>query len=344
MGSPRPSPVPPALPPAAPRLDLRPLALSLVRPWYNALLTLLSLAVLVTVAVVGGGWAVRWARWEVVGANLRLFLVGTYPVDQLWRVWTCVGLVAGAGAASPWLWHRPKGRLAVAGLWVAVAVGTVALLGAVRTGLWGGLLVTLLLALGGMVLSLPLGVLLALGRRSRLAVVRLACMAYIELVRGVPLVSILFMAQILMPLFLPDLRPDKLLRALVGMTAFAAAYLAETVRGGLQGVPRGQVEAAHALGLTGAQTLRLVVLPQAVRAVLPAIAGQFISLFKDTSLVAIMGILDLLGIARSVIAHPRWLGRQAEVYLFAAAVYWLFTYTISTASRRLERPETVARA
>ena len=320
---------------------------TLYSPWYNALLTLAAGA-----AVVAGGraaiaWAVRWARWDVLWPNLRLLLVGTYPPDQVWRVQACVAglaLLAAATAAVRWLEARrgrppwaEGARLALGVAWVLSLPVVVGLLSGVRTSLWGGLLVTLLLAVGGIALSFPLGVLLALGRRSAWPVVRLLSTLYIEVVRGVPLVTVLFMAQILLPIFLPEVRLDRLLRALAGITAFSAAYVAEAVRGGLQGVPLGQYEAAHALGLSGAQVLRLVVLPQALRAVLPAVAGQFISLLKDTSLVAIMGIQDLLGVARSVLANPRWLGRQAEVYVFVGLVYWALTYSLSAASRRLEQ-------
>ena len=316
-------------------------ARSLVVPWYNALLTACCLAVLLPGGWAVGVWAVRWARWDVVGANLRLFAVGTYPPAQAWRPLVALVLSVALAGFTGWaLRLRQRRALWVAvALWLAWPAAVLGLVAAVRTSLWGGLLVTVLLSAGGIVLSFPLGVLLALGRRSRLGLVRVVCTAYIELVRGVPLVSVLFMAQLLLPLFVPGMRPDKLLRALVGITAFTAAYIAENVRGGLQGVPLGQYEAAYALGLSPAQALALVVLPQALRAVLPSIAGQFISLLKDTSLVAIMGILDLLGVARSVLAHPRWLGRQAEVYLFVGAVYWLLTYSLSRASRRLERPE-----
>src|SRR5690606_19361660 len=156
-------------------------------------------------------------------------------------------------------------------------------------------------------------------------------------VRGTPLVTILFMAHLMVPIFLPELRIDKVVRAMIGLTIFTSAYMAENVRGGLQGVPKGQYEAAMALGMSGPLTMLLVILPQALRAVIPSIVGQFISLFKDTSLVAIIGLLDLLGIARSVIANPRWLGLQAEVFLFAGLIYWLFSFTLSQSSRRIER-------
>ena len=177
---------------------------------------------------------------------------------------------------------------------------------------------------------------MALGRRSNLPTIKWASTAYIETVRGVPLVTILFMAQIMVPIFLPDFRIDKILRAMLGITLFSAAYMAENVRGGLQSIPKGQHEAAHALGLNYPLTMLLIILPQALRSVIPAIVGQFISLFKDTSLVTIIGLLDLLSIAKTVIANPDWLGLQAEVYLFAAAIYFVFSYSMSYISQKIE--------
>lgn len=207
----------------------------------------------------------------------------------------------------------------------------------VNSNFWGGLLLTFLLAIVGIVASSPLGVLLALGRRSNLPVIRWFSIMFIEIVRGVPLVTILFMAQIMLPLFLPEgLRIDRVLRAMAGITIFSAAYTAENVRGGLQAVPEGQVEAAKALGLSGPLITLLIVLPQALRAVIPAIVGLFISLFKDTSLVAIVGLLELLGIGRAVLANPQWLGLYAEVYIFVAIIFGIFSYAMSYASYRVE--------
>jgi general L-amino acid transport system permease protein len=208
----------------------------------------------------------------------------------------------------------------------------------VSTGLWGGLLVTLLLAVGGIILSFPIGVLLALGRRSSLPVVKLFSTLFIELVRGVPLVTILFMFSLILTLFLPpEARLDRLIRALMAMTFFSAAYTAENVRGGLQSVSAGQIEAAKAIGLNNFQTVILIVLPQALRAVIPAIVGQFISLFKDTTLAIIVGISELLFIGRSILnSDPSFVRRQFEVYLFIAAIFWIFSYIMSSASRNLE--------
>lgn len=207
---------------------------------------------------------------------------------------------------------------------------------------YGGLLLTVLLTVVGITFSFPIGLALALGRRSSLPVVRYFSIAYIEAIRGVPLISILFMAMIVLPLFLPQGMPSpaNVTRAMVGITLFAAAYLAENVRGGLQAVPTGQYEAADALGLSTWQKLRMIILPQALRAVIPAIVGQFISLFKDTSLVALVGLADLLGIARAIIQQPDWLdvagGITREVYVAIAIIYFVLSYGMSWASRQLE--------
>jgi general L-amino acid transport system permease protein len=212
------------------------------------------------------------------------------------------------------------------------------LLPRVDTNLWSGLLLTFLLALIGIVASFPIGVALALGRQSHLPVVKIFCTLFIEMVRGVPLVTILFMASIILPLFLPeDIRIDRVLRAMIGMTLFAAAYMAENVRGGLQAIPRGQYEAAKAVGLTGFQTTTFIILPQALRAVIPTIVGQFIALFMDTTLAIIVGLLELLAIGKAVLqSNQAWLLRDKEVYLFIAVLFWIFTYAMSYASRRLE--------
>lgn len=207
----------------------------------------------------------------------------------------------------------------------------------VGTNLWGGLLLTFLLTAVGILFSFPLGVLLALGRRSELPIIRWSSVAYIELVRGVPLITILFMAQLILPLFLPaNMTIDRILRAMVGITLFSAAYLAENVRGGLQAIPKGQFEAAQALGLNGAQAMIFIILPQALRLIIPILVGQFIAVFKDTALVAIVGLLDLVGIAKTVLAQPDFLGLQREVYAFISLIYWVLSYGMSYLSQRLE--------
>jgi general L-amino acid transport system permease protein len=209
----------------------------------------------------------------------------------------------------------------------------------VQTGRWGGLMLNLMVAAIGIVASFPIGVLLALGRRSTLPVVKVFCTLFIELVRGVPLITILFMGSLLLPLFLPeDVRIDRVIRAVIGITLFSAAYMAENVRGGLQAIPEGQYEAARAIGLNAPLTTLLIILPQALRLVIPAIVGQFIALFKDTTLLIIVGINEILGIGKSIVlGNPEWVGAQIEVYLFIAALFWVFTYAMSYSSRRLER-------
>ena len=216
-------------------------------------------------------------------------------------------------------------------LWLLLGVRTV------KLDNLSGLILTILIAVVSIVLCFPFGILFALGRQSKLPIIHLLSVAYIEIIRGIPLIGTLFMAQVMLPLVLPpDVRPDRVVRAIAGMTIYSSAYLAENIRGGLQSIPRGQVEAAKALGLNPLYTLSFIVLPQALRAVIPSIVGQFIALFKDTSLLAIVGLVDLLGIAQKILANPKFLGRYGEIYLFVAAIYWLFCYAMSLASRRLE--------
>ncbi len=209
----------------------------------------------------------------------------------------------------------------------------------VSTNDWGGLVLTLFLAIISIVLSFPLGVLLALGRQSSLPVVKLFSTLYIEIVRGLPLIGILFLGQVMLQLFLPPEYPklDRVIRAIAGLTLFSAAYLAENVRGGLQAVPRGQIEAARAIGLNTPLLTILIVLPQALRTVIPAIGGQFIGLFMDTSLLSLFGMLELIGISRAVLANPSYIGRYAEVYIFVGIIYWVFCYSMSLASRKIEK-------
>jgi general L-amino acid transport system permease protein len=202
---------------------------------------------------------------------------------------------------------------------------------------WGGLPVTLILATFGLALGFPLGIFVALGRRSKLPAIRSLCVLYVELIRGVPLISLLFMASVMFPLFMPEgFNIDKLLRAQIAIVLFAGAYLAEVVRGGLQAVPRGQAEAADALGLSYWQKNRLIVLPQAIRHVIPPLVNTFIAFFKDTSLVLIIGIFDLLTTAKTAIIDPAWQQFSVEVYLFVAMIYFAFCFAMSRYSKYLE--------
>ena len=323
---------------------------NLFSTWFNTLFTFGSLWFIYMILRGIVTWVWTEARWSVVTTNLWLFIIGPFPRQEVWRVWACVIMVLLLGLLS-WVVWGPLGRgrtgarrWVLAGWLLSFPLTILLLRGLgnsalplVGTNLWGGLLLTFVLAVVSIVASFPLGVLLALGRRSSLPVIRMFSTLYIELIRGVPLVTILFMAQIMLPLFLPEgMRVDKVMRAMAGFTLFTAAYIAECVRGGLAAVPMGQYEAAKAVGLSGPQVMVLIVLPQALRAVIPPIVGQFIALFKDTSLVAIVGLIDLLNIAKSVVAQPEFMGLKREVYFFVAVVYFVFSYAMSYASRRLE--------
>ena len=386
------------LPPPSERIPIyRWLRQNLFSSWFNAILTLAAAALIVVLVYGLGRWAITEARWEVIPANLKLLVVGTYPIDQLWRVWATlctIGLLAGISAglhrglicrialigaiaalvlaALPfplatrgWLLGAAAsvgggfglGRLARLGTprrwikrgeivaWILSFPASLVLLNGIGGPLpviearsqWGFLL-NLLGAVVGIGLSLPLGILLALGRRSELPAIRLVCTAYIELIRGVPLISLLFMASIMLQLLLPDnIRPDLVIRAMITITIFSSAYMAENVRGGLQAIPKGQYEAAYAVGLNGALTTILIILPQALRAVIPAIVGQFIALFKDTTLFGFIAILELLNISRSVLGNLEWRGTIFELYVFIGVVFWILCYSMSAISRRIEK-------
>ena len=241
------------------------------------------------------------------------------------------GLIPRRPIAYAWLISLPISFLLLNGMG-----GTP--LPSISTNTWGGLLLTVLIAVVGILLSFPLGVLLALGRRSQLPMVRILSTGYIEIIRGVPLVTILFMADIILPLFLPgEWRLDRVARAMGGVVLFSAAYVAENVRGGLQAIPSGQIEASQALGLSTTQMNLFIVLPQALRSVIPANVGLFISLLKDTTLVTIIGLMEVLGIGRAVLAQSESFGAYLEVYVFVAAVFFVLCYAMSQASYRLER-------
>ena len=208
----------------------------------------------------------------------------------------------------------------------------------VETPLWGGLFLTLVISGVGIVMSLPIGIVLALGRRSDMPVVRGICVVFIELWRGVPLITVLFMASVMFPLFMPEgMNFDKLVRALIGVMLFSAAYMAEVVRGGLQAIPRGQYEGAAALGLPYWKMMGLVVLPQALKLVIPGIVNTFIGLFKDTTLVLIIGLFDFLGMIQLAGTNPDWLGFAVEGYVFAAFGFWIFCFSMSRYSQHLEK-------
>jgi general L-amino acid transport system permease protein len=375
---------------------------------FDSVLTVVFGAFLAWAAYRIGKFVFVDADWEIIRRNLTTLMVGSFPRDELWRVWTALFVLAaslGFGAGAVGAQRRrevaegraepaPKGValrrlgpvvvlvsvllwfsgslenlvfvLAIAGVGavfnvvgrraprrlerfvplvvlggVLVAFLIIVAFGGIKWNDWGGFMLTIFLAVGGILISFPVGVLLALGRRSSLPAVRIVCTAYIELIRGVPLVALLFMGVFMIGFFLPEgiERPDNVVRVLIALVMFTSAYVAEIVRGGLQSVPAEQVEAAQALGLSPYRTTRKIVLPQALRSVIPGLVGQFISLYKDTSLVFIVGLADLLTISENITKQPDFLaqGLIVETLLFASFIYWTGSYWMSRESQRLER-------
>ncbi len=280
--------------------------------------------------------------WAFVREKHRLILFGIYPFDEQWRPLLASVILIAVIICSciRWFWRPFLGVLWLVAL-VAVGIlmwGGIFGLTYVENSRWGGLPLTLILSTFGIAFAFPFGLLLALGRRSHMPGVKAVCVVYIELIRGVPLVSLLFMSSVMLPLFLPEgFSIDKLLRAQIAIILFAAAYVAETVRGGLQAMPRGQYEGGESLGLTYWQQMRKIILPQALKIVIPPLVGIFISLFKDTSLVVIIGIFDLTQAAKAAVSDAIWRGYSTESYLFISLIYFIFCFSISRYSLSLER-------
>ena len=282
------------------------------------------------------------ACWGFIAEKHRFILFGTYPFEQHWRPGTASVLLIALWILSAlrffWRWWLALVWLAGLALIAVLMWGGVLGLPYVENERWGGLILTLLLSTFGIAAAFPLSIVLALARRSQLPAIRGLAVGYIELVRGVPLISLLFMASVMLPLFLPQgVTIDKLLRAQLALIMFAAAYLAEVVRGGLQAIPREQYEAADALGLTYLQKTTYVILPQALRIAVPPLVSTFIGFFKDTSLVLIIGLFDLLSTIKVALTDPAWTGFGVEAYVFASLVYFVFCFAMSQYSRRLER-------
>ena len=281
------------------------------------------------------------ACWAVITEKHRFILFGTYPYEEHWRPALCVLLFVALYVVSA---MRRFWRPSLALVWVGVLTligllmwGGVLGLPYVPQERWGGLPITLILATFGLAFAFPLAILVALGRRSNLPAIKAICVLYVELIRGVPLISLLFMASVMFPLFLPEgMNIDKLLRAQIAIILFAGAYLAEVVRGGLQALPKGQYEAADALGLSYWHKTGFIILPQALRLVIPPLVNTFIGFFKDTSLVLIIGIFDLLTAGKTAIIEPAWQGFGVEVYLTVGAIYFVFCFAMSKYSQSLE--------
>ncbi|ASJ71760.1 amino acid ABC transporter permease [Granulosicoccus antarcticus] len=329
---------------------------------FNSLLTLTALALVLYVVPGVLGWTIfnaNWtggvdacianpdgACWPFVSSRWEQFLYGFYEKSERWRINILLGVLA-VGVA--WMvWENAPGRrlAAVFMLFVYPIIAFVMLYGnktlglpIVETSQWGGFTLTLVIALSGIVASLPLGVLLALGRRSKMPIISLLSTIFIEFWRGIPLVAVLFMATIMFPLFLPaGVTFDQLLRAVIGVALFSSAYMAEVVRGGLQAISKGQYEGAMALGLPFGKMMRLIILPQALKIVIPGIVNTFIGLFKDTTLVLIIALFDLLGVVQASIADPNWSVRSVPYtgYAFVAIVFWICCYSMARYSRYIE--------
>jgi general L-amino acid transport system permease protein len=376
--------------------------------WWNTLLTVLFLPLIVWIVFSGIRWIFVGARWEIIVVNLTNLMVGNFPRDQLWRLWVAIAIMAivmgllvgvtsatsrevalatGQTARRPW--HDTVRRLippvlfvvvmgsfvrtftpllllaAVTALGVgtfelgrrlpasrrryvnlAVILGAVAALsvisgfGGVSRNAWGGLLITGYFTIGALLLGFPIGVAVAIGRRSTLPVVRWTCSVYVEFFRGSPLIVLLFIGWLVLPFMFPPEWENitRVSRALIIFTLFTSAYVAEIVRGGLQSIPRGQFEAAQALGLSPWKQTRLIILPQALRNVIPALVGQAISLYKDTTLVLIIGLTDLLAVGQNITQQPNFLGQGliTETLVFVSFIYWILSYWMSRESQRLE--------
>ncbi len=284
----------------------------------------------------GGG-----ACWIFIREKLDLFMYGFYPEAERWRVNLSYGLFFVVIAAFKFLKHSMP-KIVIAGLYFLVAFflinGGYFGLEQVDTNKWGGLMLTIIVAAVGIVCSFPIGIIFAFGRASKLPIIRSVSITYIEFIRGVPLITILFMSSVILPLFFPEgVTFDKLLRALIGITFFQAAYIAEIIRGGLQAIPKGQYEAADAIGLSYWQKMLLVILPQALKVAIPNLVGSFIALFQDTTLVLIIGLFDLLAMVQLTGSDSHWLGFETEGYVFVTIIFWVFCYSMSVYSKSLEK-------
>lgn len=330
---------------------------NLFNGWFNSLLTIVTLYLLwetvppiLRWAFVDSVWnttgaecrEISGACWSIITSNLRFILFGFFPYESQWRPLLAMLILFGLLFYSRDRnhWTKYLGYAWIVGLFLMGLLMRGGLFGLipVESTKWGGLPLTLLLSVFGLTAAYPLGVILALGRQSQMPAIKLLCIVYIELIRGVPLISLLFMGSVIFPLFLPEgITILKIWRALVAIILFTAAYIAEVVRGGLQGMARGQYEAAESLGLNYYLTMRLIILPQALKIVIPPTVSILISAFKDTSLVVIIALWDLLKTSKSVLSNPEWMGFSTESYIFIAILYFLGCFSMSNYSRKLER-------
>ncbi len=330
---------------------------NLFNSWFNSILSLIALYVLWKTVPPFFRWAFidsLWfstsdackacdgACWSVVTKNIRFIMFGFYPHELQWRPLSAIVVLFGLLAFT---WNRNNWKKPLAVSWIVGVIvmavlmrGGVLGLEVVESSEWGGFPLTVMLSIVAMVAAYPLGVLLALGRRSDMSFIRAVCVVYIEAIRGVPLITLLFMSAMMFPLFMPEgFTVNKLIRAQAALIMFTSAYIAEVVRGGLQGMSRGQYEAAQSLGLNYYQMMRLVILPQALKIVIPPTVSILIVAFKDTSLLVIIAVYDILKSTEAVLSIPEWMGFSSEAYLFLAIIYFLCCFAMSEYSRKLER-------
>ncbi len=310
----------------------------------NILFNILFLSLVISLLLRALNWIFFSANWKVISSNLPLFAFGSYPSDKQWRplFWLLIMLLVTLITiyGTKWRWLR-KNLLII---WIGtIPLGIYLLKGGfglipVMSQHWGGLTLTILITTCSILFSIPLGILLALGRRSSIFVIKKFSSFYIDIMRSVPLIAVLFFGQLLIPLFLPyGVEIDRVWRAIIAFTLFVSAYIAEDIRGGLQSISKTQIEAANSLGLNKYQLTRFILIPQSLRVALPALTNQLIGLFQNTSLMSILGLMELLGIGRSILANPEYIGQYTEVYIWLATVYWSLCTLMAFLSKKIEK-------
>ena len=306
--------------------------------------TIFFLLIIILLILGALNWIFFNASWSVINSNLLLFTFGSYPSEEQWRPLAWLGTISFITLITI---YCPKWKLLrknLPSIWICtVPLGIYLLKGGfglvpVMTQNWGGLTLTIFITLCSISFSLPIGILLALGRRSSLIIIKKSSCYYIDIMRSVPLIAVLFFGQLLIPLFLPyGVEIDRVWRAIIAFTLFVSAYIAEDIRGGLQSIPNTQIEAANSLGLNKYQITRFILIPQSLRVALPALTNQLIGLFQNTSLMSILGLMELLGIGRSILANPEYIGQYVEVYIWLATVYWTLCTLMAFLSKQIEK-------
>ena len=317
----------------------------------NSIISLIFILIISLVCLNTFRWLIFKANWAVVTSNLPLYAFGSFPPNERWRPATWIIILFSLSIITifgpGWKWLRKNLLIA----WVGtIPLGLYLLYGGfglspIMSRHWGGLTLTILLTACSSLLSLPLGIVLALCRQSSLPLIQKLSSFYIDVMRAVPLIAVLFFGQLLIPLFLPvEIEVDRVWRAIFAFTLFVSAYIAEDIRGGLQSIPNAQIEAANSLGLNQFQIIQLILIPQALRIALPALTNQSIGLFQNTSLMAILGLVELLGVGRSILANPEFIGQYIEVYVWLACVYWMVCTIMAVLARHLEQRMTINQA